>query len=242
MPNYNIIAPGISIINDDSFGNYDKHIVHGLIKHVQDIFVEWIGVEGYGEKPVIVEYKEFCPTTFDFTPNIHQIKLHVQGNDYCRWVFQFAHEYCHHLINGQMTTAYLGLEWFEEVICHLSSLVHLRRLLIDYRSLGIHQTYQPQIGNWILANGGTPQNNVREYIGVNNHLLYREDVRRDIYDNIASSLIYLFESNPRLWRIILYFGNMKLWNSLEDLFTRLQETADDSYAESLSELKNMLIN
>lgn len=241
MPHYTPIAPGISIIADNSFGDYDHRIVHGLLKHVQDTFAEWIGAEVYHSKPLIIEYQENNPEIFGYNPEYHIIKLHVKENDFCRWVYQFAHEYCHHLINGRMDGDLSGLKWFEETICDLSAQSHLRVLFRDYSALGLDTRFLPRILGWIHANSGAFQHNVREYIRCNSVLLHTQSYHREIYRNIATSLLPLFEATPRLWKMILHFGVTSQWSSLAELFAHLEQTADDSYIDSLNELKRMIV-
>ena len=53
-------------------------------------------------------------------------------------------------------------------------------------------------------------------------------------------MLPLFLENTHLWKIILHFGDMRSWNSLEELFAYLRETADDSYSVSLDKLYNLL--
>ena len=41
--------------------------------------------------------------------------------------------------------------------------------------------------------------------------------------------------------MILHIGDSRQWNSLEELFVHLERNADDSYSDSLIQLKNLLI-
>ena len=56
------------------------------------------------------------------------IYLHTRGDFWCQWIYQFAHEYCHHIINGTMTGELSGLMWFEESVCELASMYNLNSL------------------------------------------------------------------------------------------------------------------
>ena len=242
MASYKNIAPGLFIIADNSFGDYNRQVVHVLLKHVQDLFVEWLGPDGYGTKPVLIEYQDECPQIFGYDPQKHTIKLFVDQNaEPCQWVYQFAHEYCHHLINVKLDGDLSGLKWFEETICNLSSQIHLRKLLDDYNVLHPNIPSRDQILRWIRANSGTPQGDVRGYIQTNLALLCTQCYRREIYRDIATSVLPMFVSNPRLWKMILHFGDTTRWNSLENLFDYLKLSADESYYNSLLELRKMLI-
>lgn len=72
--------------------------------------------------------------------------------------------------------------------------------------------------------------------------LLRENVyHRDHYNAIAARMFPLFLENPYLWKMILHIGDSRQWNSLEELFAHLERNADDSYSDSLIQLKNLLI-
>lgn len=72
----------------------------------------------------IVLYKEEGPMC-SLIGDSHLIFLAVRDNYWCQWVYQFAHEYCHHLINGPLSGEWSKMLWFEETICELSSLYNL---------------------------------------------------------------------------------------------------------------------
>ena len=63
--------------------------------------------------------------------------------------------------------------------------------------------------------------------------------QRDLYNAIAVIMYPLFMENPPLWKMILNIGDIRSWTSLEDLFSHLEATADDSFRESLSRLRRM---
>lgn len=48
--------------------------------------------------------------------------------------------------------------------------------------------------------------------------------QREIYSNLSATILPLFEENNHLWKIILHFGDMRKWDSLEDLFDHLLHT------------------
>ena len=74
----------------------------------------------------------------------HIIFLNAKENYWCQWVYQFAHEYCHHLIDGTLTGEWSNLLWFEETICELSSLYNLNKM-IDYCTTNGLPGYSPSV-------------------------------------------------------------------------------------------------
>lgn len=235
------ISTNIYVAEDPHFGTYNKQIVHRLLQQVQIDFSCWIGNHVFLTSDCFIFYQDECPEIYKMGEFGHRICLNVKGDDWWRWVYQFAHEYCHHLINGTMSGDVTGLMWFEETICKLSALCHLDRLialcgvfLIDNR-----------IKDWIVscrnANLGSVQNNCREYLRQNLDILGQPSYQRGIYSNLSATMMPLFQGNPCLWKIILHFGDMRRWPSLDALFRHLRETADDSYSLSLEKLKRLLI-
>ena len=47
----------------------------------------------------------------------------------------------------------------------------------------------------------------------------------------------LFQENPHLWRMLLHIGDSCAYPSLEELFSHLENTADETYTDSLQKLK-----
>lgn len=237
------ISANLYVAGDPNFGDFDKDIVFRLLQQVQIDFSNWIGTSVFLTSDCFIFYKDICPTIYSFGDNEHHIRLHVKGNDWWRWVYQFAHEYCHHLINGKMTGEISGLVWFEETICDLSAIFHLNRLiaLCDVFQIDNLIQYKNYARACLVVNQGQAQDNCREYLKQHLNQLEEPVYHRDIYSNLSSTMFPLFEENNHLWKIISHFGDMRSWSSLEDLFVHLRNTADDSYSVSLNKLHDMLL-
>lgn len=235
----NKISPNIYITENPSFGTYDKTVVHRLIQQVQIDFSSWVGDDIFLTSNCFIQYKPDFPMISPLPNGDHLISLYVTGDDWWRWTFQFAHEYCHHIINGTMTGEVTGLTWFEETICHLSSICHLDRLIALCDVLRIDN--RAWIQSCREANFGSPQTNCPEYLKSHADALAQPVYQREIYSNLSATIYPLFQENNHLWKMIRHFGDTRSWSSLGDLFAHLQETADDSYAVSLDKLRNMLL-
>ena len=238
------ISPNIYIIEDANFGTYNKNIVYRLLKQVQIDFASWIGNIVYQTSNCLVFYKDECPTIYDIREIGHRVCLHVNGDDWWRWTYQFAHEYCHHLINGPMSGGIKGLLWFEETMCDLSSIFHLRRLiaLCDVFQINSLLQYKIYARSCLHANLGTVQENCQEYLKQHMVELEQPVYHREIYSNLSATMLPLFVENPNLWKMILHIGDSRRWTSLEDLFVHLHRTSDNSYSHSLTKLENLLIS
>lgn len=239
----NRISTNLYVGDDANFGEYDKEIVYRLLQKVQFDFADWIGDYVFRTSNCLIYYKENNPTIYNIEGIGHRICLHVKGDDWWRWVYQFAHEYCHHLINGKMTGEISGLMWFEEVICDLSAIVHLSRLIVlcDVLQNENLYRYKNYARSCLYANVGQPQDNCREYLRQHKDEIEQPEYQWEICSNLSSSILPLFEENHHLWKIISHFGDMRSWASLEELFVHLQNTADDSYSVSLEKLHDLLL-
>lgn len=239
----NRISTNLYVAEGPRFGNYNKDIVYRLLQQVQIDFSNWIGNDVFHTSDCIISYKDECPTIYDNGQIGHKICLHVSGDDWWRWVYQFSHEYCHHLINGTMSGDISGMIWFEEAICDLSAIAHLKRLIVlcDVLRIDSLLSYKDYVILCLHANLGSAQKNCREYLRSNMATLEQPVYQREIYSNLSATILPFFEENNHLWKIILHFGDMRKWDSLEDLFSHLFYTSDDSYSVSLRKLYNLLL-
>ena len=236
----NQISTNIYVAEDPNFGEYNKEVVNRLLQQVQIDFSNWIGDNIFQTSNCFLFYQDECPEIYSLGEVVHRICLHVKGDDWWRWVYQFAHEYCHHLINGAMSNEVTGLIWFEETVCNLASICHLNRLIALCDVLQIDSQYKTSVIYYRDASLGTVQSNCQEYLKSVADQLAQPVYHRGIYSNLSATMLPLFLENTHLWKIILHFGDMRSWNSLEDLFVHLRETADDSNSVSLDKLYDLL--
>ena len=110
-------------LNEDGFGTFNPEVIAMLLNSIRDFFAS-VGVESM--KPIVIVHDPTGPECCAI-PNEekHLIKLSTGGDFWCQWVYQFAHEYCHHLIDGGLVRQTAGLRWLEESICHVASYVCL---------------------------------------------------------------------------------------------------------------------
>ena len=173
----------------------------------------------------------------------HIIYLSAKDNYWCQWVYQFAHEYCHHLIDGSLSGEWSSMLWFEETICELSSMYNLHSM-VNYCKNSKHAHYTTSVQNYLndllaqnndtykLCEEGGWYNTYRDFLS-------GEPYKRELYNAIATLMYPLFIHNPNLWKIILNIGDIRSWSSLEDLFGYLQSKADVSYSASLKRMQKM---
>lgn len=156
-------------------------------------------------------------------------------------MYQFSHEYSHHLINGALSGKWSKQLWFEETICELSSLYNLylmapfcRQLGCSYYSMSVHD----YLSNLLTKNNQSFQlSPTGGWLPQYESLLSAEGYQRDLYNAIAVQMFPFFMDNPKLWKMILHIGDIGQWNTLSELFDHLQAYADSSYSASLQQLR-----
>ncbi len=238
------VSENITLFKED-FGVFNVPVVSDLLAHVDIWLTDALGQPHFSSRRVIVLHSDKEPMCCEVS-TYHLIYLNTKENYWCQWMYQFAHEYCHHLINGPFDGELAGLKWFEETICELSSMYCLNSMA-EYCQASRFQAYQrfaPSVQDYLgnlLHEEATDVDPLHLYIKRNLHLLEQPEYHREIYRHIAGSILTLYLECPSLWRMILHFGNTGEWQSLTHLFDHLREEADTTYADALLRLRIMLI-
>jgi hypothetical protein len=94
------ICPNITLVHDEGFGDFCVPIVSDVIMNIDMAFSRALSIHFFSSNPCIIKYNHFkdeprCSDTADG----RVIYLHTHDDYWCQWAYQFAHEYCHHLIN-----------------------------------------------------------------------------------------------------------------------------------------------
>jgi hypothetical protein len=252
-------------LDKNGFGEFNQPVIEFLLRSVENFFTD-LGVRS--KKGVLVVKNDenqpiCCKSPYD--SNLHIIKLSTGENFWCQWVYQFAHEYCHHLIDGDLSGETKGLMWLEESICHVSSFVcldnfarlcnkdeslkHNTRNIIGYlRNCLIEdeeQLYEPYL---MVVSNPDKRNLIpkSEYINLRQYIVDKTEeliskYKMEYYLHIGKALFPLFYNNPKLWQIVPFLGDMMSWGSVSDLYGYLKTNANADYSASLDELMSCLI-
>lgn len=252
------VSENITLITN-GFGDFNTDVVIDLLKHVDIWLSEALRQQPFTSKKVeIRHFRTFYPNSKpeDEEPEcrnsddktFHIILLATSGLHWCQLVLQFAHEYCHHLIDEPLKGKELhGLKWFEETICELSSIYCLERMKQYCQKQEGHISVEEYIKKREEEADKTDKS-ISSYIKDNIEILSSisskgkiEDEDRNRHKLIAFSILDLFTECSALWQIILHFGNTCEWKDLSELFKHLEKTADNAYIEPLNELKIRLL-
>ena len=235
------MMPNIIFNENGAFGNTNYGVVRLLLNMVDINMMSAIERPFFSTRRCIVLPTEGAPMCSKVGEE-HIIFLNVKENYWCQWVYQFAHEYCHHLIDGTLTGEWSNLLWFEETICELSSLYNLNKM-IDFCTTNGLPGYSPSVqvylDNLMTKNNAYNLDASGGWYLEKSEILKNEKYKRDLYNAIAVMMYPLFVKNPNLWKLIFNIGDIRSWTTLDDLFSHLEATADCSYSESLCRLRRM---
>ena len=234
------ISSSLYITDDPGFGDYDKRTVFRLLHQVQDNFAEWIGEEVYKSCNCYIHYDDEGPEIKCYKTDgeiVHLISLSSKENYWYQWIYQFAHEYCHHLIGGRLSGDIIGMKWFEETLADLSSICNIKQIISPDNSCHLPPLFLQSGTSYLEEVAGSFQTNCLEYLKSVEDKLAQPVYHRGIYSNLSATMLPLFQRNPHLWKMITHIGDSCSYSSLEELFSHLEKSADKTYADSLLELK-----
>ncbi len=148
------------------------------------------------------------------------IFLSARQNYWSKYVYQFAHEYCHFLIDGPLNGELETTFWLEESVCELASMVLLKRVTdrwlswktVPNVSLTDRDKVKLQLKVFAPHNISYladlfKQNPIidiplSKWIDNNIAILSEPVHHRDMYNQIATVLYALFSEFPDLWKVI----------------------------------------
>lgn len=245
-------------LEENGFGNFNKEMIAMLINSVMEFFAN-LGVES--EKKIVIIHNdgdpECCASSIF---NTHIIKLSSKDDFWCQWIYQFAHEFCHHIIDGKLTGETAGLMWLEESLCHIASYVCLDQFSKLCASRDDLRGYSTSVVCYLLQffpeydgksfkkymaydNTFDPGNYIsfKHYVTLQPYIKERWDILTTVYSMddykfIARTLFPYFYNNKSLWKILPFLGNMRQWTEIKDLYEHLKSKATDDYLQSLDEI------
>lgn len=145
------------------------------------------------------------------------IYLNVEGTYWSKYAYQFAHEYCHHLIESDFINSSDQFGWFEETLCELASIHSIKNMAATWK-------YAPPYENWVsyavsleeyfneILNRET--NNLdyslSSWLIENIDLLSKDRYLRDKNCLVAKNISDIFFEDPTLWNSITYINRVKI--------------------------------
>ena len=208
-----VIYKNVSLKTGDEWGEEDYNVVSFALKSVIESFEN----EGYDQaamKSVIVMHTmpQMVDPMCSGNDEIDVIYLYTQDRCWCQYVYQFSHEYCHHVIAGPLDGSLVSSFWFEESICELASCYFMEKVVEIWESSPSTphnlKAFGPQQIEYFSNHlTGIPDLTVplHEWLSGKISILQEPIYHRELYKIIAKSLYYVFKEHPRLWLLLPYF-------------------------------------
>lgn len=214
-----------------------------LITHLPDIPMHTVVVIKTDDCPIAINNIPVAGTRF--------IGLNVRGRDWCKFIYQFSHELCHHLCNAERYFPTVEERWFEEALCDVASWFVLDRsakrwvnnppywnwapyatsiesYLRSYTDR-VQQNLPPDIPTWYGAH--------RDSLRVNPTLL-EADLHRGFNEIVAFQLFPIFLSDPSKWGAIRFLNlhGKQAKPSFESYLTDWLQDTPDQYQRVIYEI------
>jgi hypothetical protein len=189
-----------------------ENVAQCILQHFENPVAACIFVECHPSRPTP---EVQCRNS---STNEHFISLTTQ--DYRRWAYQFAHEFCH-VLSGHERLRCLPNKWFHEAFCELASIFVIRQMAkgqsisIWENSSIAFQSYAELLVSY--SDFQLPSNTILpEWFKANEQSLRANPYQRDKNGIVALRLLPLIESNPKYWQSICFISDSM--ESFENFF------------------------
>jgi len=147
------------------------------------------------------------------------MQLSARDDRWYRYVYQFAHEYCHVLSNFERKQSGRDIvrehQWFEESLCETASLYALRRLAVKWCDPAADPPFREgaaQLARYAAQLLAEPHRRLGTGIDFatwysrNERQLRSNPYYREASELAAIQLLPLFEEDPGRWRALAYLN------------------------------------
>lgn len=244
------------IIRNDGWGTAIVENVLAVLTSSIELFEKSIKPENFNSKMVVVQHSSYHSPPIDH-PKMYKrdpenlIFLDTKDNFWSQYAYQFAHEYCHHLIESNFINSFDQFGWFEESLCELASIHSIKNMAQiwinnpPYPNWKDYATSLDEYSNEIINRSS---NNIKlplkNWICNNLEELSKNRYIREKNCLVAVNISDLFFNNPQLWDTIPLIGNVEITESMdfEEFINKWSDLIPDSNKKSWNQLKKRLIN
>ncbi len=187
---------------------------------------------------IAVYYRPDHPQTDSRRAAGNQIAIGLTARDthWAQYSFQFAHEYCHALINysnderGLVRDRRYANLWLEESLCETASLFTLRALSRSWLTAPPYaawRPYAPWFSSYAEERLALPEHHLPAgtsfvvWFRANEPAFRQDSTRRNRNTIVAAQLLPIFEKEPHGWGALAFFRRAANPNqSLSQYFTK----------------------
>lgn len=193
-------------ISEQGWGEASVENIYAVLNSVRTVFAPCFE-HNPATDHLFVGYGTEYPVSY---PSYGVILLSVRDRCWVQYAYQFAHEYCHFLIGGNVPRQ---LRWFEESICELASYYFLPLLTNQWSSHPPYvnwASYAPVFKEYVEINKRKIQPFSLDFVmdtQILNKLIENEyDRPKNAY--VAQSLLPIFSDAPTLWSVVPYLNKI----------------------------------
>lgn len=226
MDNSNIVVDKYTHLCPYGWGCEYPYNVQEIISLIMKEFRRLISDRYYPKTICLISNWDGDPETGALDDiNAHWIRLNTDDLYWAQIIYQFSHEYCHHLI-GKLSGELDGIHWFEESLCHMASLYMLKRMK-DVFYLSANNNFKYYAPSLYLYYTKTVNQIskidpcLKDWIHDNIAYLRAPMYRRDMYDTIAMNILAIFENNKSLWNFLPFIGKVNFTGNEREYFDNL---------------------
>ncbi|MDQ1770109.1 hypothetical protein GQR60_14410 [Labilibaculum sp. A4] len=244
----NIIIKERYILETSFWGTARVNDISSVLNSVIEEFDRLI--EDTSTRPLVIFNSEKNQNSIDYPlfqigPDFNFIFLHVKDTYWCKYAYQFAHEYCHHIIESNFKSKNTRFGWFEESICELASIFILKKMAESWKIKPPYpnwKDYSAALSDYADEILNRKSNSIDEYLGswINQNLstLYENCENREINCAIATNLYDTFQAEHELWGLIPFLAKIKVHNEMT--WKEYLETWEDILPSSKTKLFELL--
>ena len=218
-------------IDGQGWGEAIQENIWAVLESVDRVFRPCFG-SSMNTNDLLVIHSDDHPVTYS---NHNVILISAEDRFWCKYAYQFAHEYCHFQIGGDVPQQ---LRWFEESLCELASYFFLPRI-------GDLWQTNPPYPNW-----KDYAENFREYsmqdqqkatpfdlVFLDNpsvlmYLIQNEyDRPKNAY--VAIKLMPVFEANPCLWSVVHLIKNVSQNSTFSEFLRCWRDLSPEEFRKDI---------
>jgi len=179
------------------------------------------------------------------------IYLNTKDKRWSQYSYQFAHEYCHHLIESDFINSFDQFGWFEESLCELASIHSIKNMAHVWQTKPPYDNwreYSESLDEYAEEVLNRKSNNIdiplSTWIVENLENLSKDRYQREKNCLVATNLFDLFQKTPTLWNTVTCINKIEINEQMnfQEFLDAWENLITDDGKESWLELKNRLLN
>lgn len=234
-------------LDERFWGDADPNSIIALLESCIKLFYRVLNRKSITNKKLVIANSQsnnppFTSPKFFNLQNENIIILNTRDKFWSQYSYQFAHEFCHHIIGMPHPIIIDRFGWLEESLCELASIYFIDKMSETWKVAPPYKDWQPYSQD-LHEYSREIKDHRENYIGepfadwLQPKLpeLYRDRYNRRYNTIIALNLLPSFKRHPQLWQTIQYFANVEVTATMT-----LEEFLKEWQSKLPSHLKGVL--